>query len=67
MGSNRTRGTNVYKCLFRVCLVLRVDRRLATGWSPVQGVLQTNWRDNEGPEAINNNNNNNNTDSNVSD
>jgi hypothetical protein len=27
--------------LFCVCVVLRVGGRLATGWSPVQGVLPT--------------------------
>jgi hypothetical protein len=38
--------------LFRVCVVLFVDRGLAKGWSPVQGVLPTvyrNWKSGQGP------------------
>jgi hypothetical protein len=38
LGSNPTQRMNVYMCLFRVCVVLCVGRRLTTGWSPVQGV-----------------------------
>jgi hypothetical protein len=31
-------------CVYSVCVVLRVGRGLATGWSPVQGVLPTVYR-----------------------
>jgi hypothetical protein len=39
VGSNSTRGMNVYMRLFCVCVVLRVGSVPATGWTPVQGVL----------------------------
>jgi hypothetical protein len=44
VGSNPTRGINVCARLFCVCVVLRAGSRLATGWSPVQGVLSTVYR-----------------------
>jgi hypothetical protein len=44
MGSNSIRVMYVYVRLFRVCAVLCVGRGLATGWSPVQGVLPTVYR-----------------------
>jgi hypothetical protein len=49
VGSNSASGMDVWCVrLFCVCVVLCVDRGLATGWSPVQGVLSTvyiprNW------------------------
>jgi hypothetical protein len=39
LGSNPTRGMDVCVRLFCVCVVLCVGRGLATGWSPIQGVL----------------------------
>jgi hypothetical protein len=39
VGSNPTRGIDVCVCLFCVGTVLFVGSGLATGWSPVQGVL----------------------------
>jgi hypothetical protein len=44
VGSNPTRGMDVCVRLFCVCVVLCVGSGLATGWSPVQGVLQTVYR-----------------------
>jgi hypothetical protein len=44
VGSNPTQGRDVYVRLFCVCVVLRVDSGLATGWSPVQGVLPTVYK-----------------------
>jgi hypothetical protein len=41
VASNPTRGMNVCVRLFCVCVVLCVGSGLATGWSPVQGVLPT--------------------------
>jgi hypothetical protein len=35
---------SVLRALFRVCVVLCVDRGLATGWSLVQGILPTVYR-----------------------
>jgi hypothetical protein len=43
MGSNPTRGMDVYVSLFCVCVVC-VGSGLATRWSPVQGVLWTVYR-----------------------
>jgi hypothetical protein len=43
-GSNPTRGMDVCVRLFRICVVLCVGSGLATGWSPVQGVLPTVYR-----------------------
>jgi hypothetical protein len=50
LGSNPTRGMDIWcVCAFLcVCVVLCLDRGLATSWSPVQGVLPTvkwsrNW------------------------
>jgi hypothetical protein len=40
-GSDPTRGTDVCLRLFCVCALLCVGSGLATGWSPVQGVLPT--------------------------
>jgi hypothetical protein len=42
--SNTTRGMDVCVRLFRVCVVLCIGRGLATGLSPVQGVLPTAYR-----------------------
>jgi hypothetical protein len=42
--SNPTRGIDVCARLFCVCAVLYVGSSLATGWSPVQGVLPTVYR-----------------------
>jgi hypothetical protein len=42
--SNPTRGMDICLRLFCVCVVLCVGSGLATGWSPVQGVLQTVYR-----------------------
>jgi hypothetical protein len=36
-----TRGLDDCVCLFCVCVGLCVDKGLATGWSPVQGILPT--------------------------
>jgi hypothetical protein len=44
MGSNPTRGMDVYVCLFCVFVVLCVGSGLATGWSPGQQVLPTVYR-----------------------
>jgi hypothetical protein len=44
MGSNPTRGMDVCVRLFFVCALLCVCSGLATGWSPVQGVLATVYR-----------------------
>jgi hypothetical protein len=41
VGSNPTPGMDVCLRLFCVCAVLCVGIGLATGWSPVRGVLQT--------------------------
>jgi hypothetical protein len=39
VSSNPTQGMDVCVHLFCVCVVLSVGRGLATGWSPVQGVV----------------------------
>jgi hypothetical protein len=44
VGSNPTWGMNVCAVLFGVCVVLCVRSGLATGWSPVQGVVPTVYR-----------------------
>jgi hypothetical protein len=44
VGSNPTQVMDVSVCLFCVCVVLRIGRGLAIGWSPVQGVLQPVYR-----------------------
>jgi hypothetical protein len=41
VGSNPTRGMDVCVRLFYICVDLCVGCDLATGWSPVQGVLPT--------------------------
>jgi hypothetical protein len=41
VGSNSTQGMDVCVCLLYVYVVLCVGSDLATGWSPVQGVLPT--------------------------
>jgi hypothetical protein len=52
MGSNPTRGMNVcIMCVYSVCVALCVGRGLATGWSPVQGVLPTVNKDKETEKA----------------
>jgi hypothetical protein len=48
---------NVCVCLFCVCVVLCVGSCLATGWSPVQGVLPTvyrlrNWKSGQDPQGL---------------
>jgi hypothetical protein len=57
VGSNPTRGMDLYMLLFRVCVVLCVDSGLATGWSPVKGVLPTvyilrNWKSGQGLQGL---------------
>jgi hypothetical protein len=44
VGSNPTQGIDVCVRLFCICVVLCVGRGLATGWSPVKGVLPTVYR-----------------------
>jgi hypothetical protein len=44
MGSNPTQGMDACVCVYSVCVVLCVGRGLATGSSPVQGVLPTVYR-----------------------
>jgi hypothetical protein len=45
VGSNPTQVMNVrIVCVYSVCVLLCVGRGLATGWSHVQGVLQTVYR-----------------------
>jgi hypothetical protein len=44
VGSNPTQGMDVCVRLFCVCVVLCIGSGLATGWSPVQGVLPTVYR-----------------------
>jgi hypothetical protein len=45
VGSNPTQGMDVsIVCVYSVCVVLRVDRGLATDWSPVQGILSSMYR-----------------------
>jgi hypothetical protein len=39
VGSNPTEGMDVCVCVYSVCVVLYVGSGLATGWSPVRGVL----------------------------
>jgi hypothetical protein len=54
VGSIPTRGMDVCVRLFCVCVVLCAGRGLATGWSPVQGVLANglrNWRGGQGPKG----------------
>jgi hypothetical protein len=44
VGSNPIQSMDVCVRLFCVCVVLRAGSGLATGWSPVQGVLPTVYR-----------------------
>jgi hypothetical protein len=44
VGSNPTGGTDVRVRLFYVCVALRVDSGLATGWASVQGSIPTVYR-----------------------
>jgi hypothetical protein len=44
VGSNPSQDMNVCLRLFCVCVILCVGIGLATGWSPVQGVLPTVYR-----------------------
>jgi hypothetical protein len=44
VGSNPTEDMYVCVSLFRVCVVLCVGSGLATGLSPVQGLLPTGYR-----------------------
>jgi hypothetical protein len=39
VGSNPTRGVDICVLLFRVCAILCAGSCLATGWSPIRGVL----------------------------
>jgi hypothetical protein len=50
MGSNPNQGMNVCVRLVCVCVVLRVDSGLVTGWSYVQGVLLSVKKDPETEE-----------------
>jgi hypothetical protein len=57
VGSNSTRGMDVCVRLFCICAVLCVGSGLATGCSPVQGVLPTvcglrNWKSGQGPQEL---------------
>jgi hypothetical protein len=57
VGSNLTRGMNVCVRLFCVYAVLYVGSGLATGWSPVQGVLPTvyglkNWNSGQDSQGL---------------
>jgi hypothetical protein len=61
VGLNSTRSMDVCVCvcvrLFCVCVVLCVGSGLATGWSPVQGVLPTlcrlrNWKSGQDPQGL---------------
>jgi hypothetical protein len=47
VGSNPTWGINVSVRLFCLCAALCASRGLATGWSPVQGILPNVWKDQE--------------------
>jgi hypothetical protein len=54
--SSPTRGMDICVRLLCVYVVLCVDSSIATGWSPVQGVLQTvyklrNWKSGQGPNG----------------
>jgi hypothetical protein len=44
VGSNPTQGMDVCLRLFYVCVVLRVDSDLATGWSPIQKLPPTVYK-----------------------
>jgi hypothetical protein len=44
VGSNHIQGMDVCVRLFYVCVVLCLGSSLATGWSPVQGVLPTMYK-----------------------
>jgi hypothetical protein len=44
VGSNPTQGMDICMRLFCVCVALCVGSGLASGWSPVQGVLPTVYR-----------------------
>jgi hypothetical protein len=55
VGLKATRGMDVCVRLFYVCVVLCVGSGLATGWSPVQGVLPAvyrlrSWKSGQGPK-----------------
>jgi hypothetical protein len=57
VGSNPTRGMDVCVRLLCVYVVLGVGSGLATGWSPVQGFLQTvyrlrNWKSDQGSQGL---------------
>jgi hypothetical protein len=56
VGSDPTQGMDVCVRLFCVCVVVCEGSGLATGWSPVQGVLPTvcilrNWKSGQGPQG----------------
>jgi hypothetical protein len=55
--SNPTRVMDVCLRLFCVCAILYVGSGLATGWSPVQGVLPIvyklgSWKSGQGPQGL---------------
>jgi hypothetical protein len=57
VGSNTTQGMDVCVRLLCVCVVLCVGSGLATGWSPVQGILLTvyrlgDWKSGQGPQGL---------------
>jgi hypothetical protein len=53
VGSNPARGMDVCLHLICVCVVLFVGNGLATGWSPVQGVLPTVYKlSGQGPQGL---------------
>jgi hypothetical protein len=57
VGSNPTRGMDVYVRLFCGCVILCVSSGLAKGWSPVQEVLTTvyslrNWKNSQDTQGL---------------
>jgi hypothetical protein len=57
VGSNPNWGMDVCVHLFCVCVVLCAGSGLATGWSPVQGILPTvcrlrNWKSGQGRQGL---------------
>jgi hypothetical protein len=51
VGSKPTWGMDRYVRLFCVCAALCAGSALVAGWSPVQGVLPTVWKDQEAEKA----------------
>jgi hypothetical protein len=57
VGSNHIEGMDVCVGLFGVSVVLCVGSGLATGWSPVQGILPSvyrlrSWKSGQGPQGL---------------